>query len=90
MRDTWQFDEVFSSSVLLDYGKNRNNALDPAEVAAVAKTVRESLAQYNYYMNITINGKTLALAKPDILHGTYENGSLTLSFAQKPMAKTKD
>ncbi|OHV21582.1 DUF1007 family protein [Rhizobium sp. RMa-01] len=88
LRDTWQFDEVFSSSVLLDYDKNRNNALDPAEVAAVAKTVRESLAQYNYYMNITINGKTLALAKPDILHGTYENGSLTLSFAQKPMAKT--
>ncbi|WP_027681682.1 DUF1007 family protein [Rhizobium leguminosarum] len=88
LRDTWQFDEVFSSSVLLDFDKNRNNVLDPAEVAAVAKTVRESLAQYNYYTNVTINGKALAFAKPDVLHGTYENGSLILSFAQKPMAKT--
>ncbi|WP_042954754.1 DUF1007 family protein [Rhizobium leguminosarum] len=88
LRDTWRFDEVFSSSVLLDYDKNRNNTLDPAEIAAVAKTVRESLGEYNYYTNVTINGKPLALAKPDILHGTYENGSLTLSFSQKPVQKT--
>ncbi|MCJ9668831.1 MULTISPECIES: DUF1007 family protein [unclassified Neorhizobium] len=88
VRDTWRFDEVFSSSVLLDYDKNRNNTLDPAEVAAVAKTVQESLDRYNYYTNVTINGKSLALAKPDALHGTYENGYLTLSFSQKPVQKT--
>ncbi|NKJ77278.1 DUF1007 family protein [Rhizobium leguminosarum bv. viciae] len=88
LRDNWRFDEVFSSSVLLDYDKNRNNTLDPAEIAAVAKTVRESLGQYNYYTNVTINGKAVALAKPDVLQGTYEDGSLTLSFSQKPVQKT--
>jgi ABC-type uncharacterized transport system substrate-binding protein len=88
VRDVWRFDEVFSSSVLLDYDKNRNNKLDPAEVAAVAETVLGSLSQYNYYTNVTINGKPLVLAKPDVLHGFYENGSLTLSFSQKPAQRT--
>ncbi|QKK20499.1 DUF1007 family protein [Rhizobium indicum] len=88
LRDTWRFDEVFSSSVLLDYDKNGNNTLDAAELAAVAKTVRESLGQYNYYTNVTINGKAVTLAKPDVLHGAYENGSLVLSFTQKPAGKT--
>jgi ABC-type uncharacterized transport system substrate-binding protein len=88
VRDLWHFDEVFSSSVLLDFDKNANLKLDPAELDAVAKTVRSSLAQYNYYTNITINGKPLVLAKPDVFHATYEDGSLILSFSQKPTQKT--
>ncbi|MCS0461151.1 DUF1007 family protein [Rhizobium favelukesii] len=88
VRDVWRFDEVFSSSVMLDFDKNANLKLDPAELAAVADTVRNSLAQYNYYINITMNGKTVALAKPDVFHGAYEDGSLVLSFSQKPKQKT--
>lgn len=88
LRDTWRFDEVFSSSVLLDYDKNQNSTLDPTELTAVAKTVRNSLAQYNYYTSITINGKAVSLAKPEAMHAAYENGSLVLSFTQKPAERT--
>jgi len=88
LRDTWRFDEVFSSSVLLDYDKNQNSTLDPTELTAVAKTVRNSLAQYNYYTSITINGKAVSLAKPEAMHAAYENGSLVLSFTQKPAVRT--
>ena len=88
LRDTWRFDEVFSSSVLLDFDKNENSTLDPAELTAVAKTVRNSLAQYNYYTNITINGKAVPLDKPETMHAAFENGALILSFTQKPTEKT--
>ncbi len=88
VRDVWRFDEVFSSSVLLDFDKNNNSTLDPAELSAVAKTVQKSLAQYNYYTSITINGKAVALAKPEVMQAAYDQGSLTLSFAQKPADKT--
>ncbi|MGO4354994.1 DUF1007 family protein [Rhizobium sp. RAF36] len=88
LRDTWRFDEVFSSSVLLDFDKNGNSKLEPAELTAVAKTVRKSLAQYDYYTKITINGKAIKLAEPDVMHATYEDGSLILSFTQKPAERT--
>lgn len=88
LRDTWHFDELFSSTVVMDFDKNGNSTLDPAELAAVAGTMRDSLAQYGYYTNITVNGKAVRLAKPDVIHASYENGSLTLSFSQKPAEKT--
>ena len=88
LRDTWRFDEVFSSSVLLDFDKNGNSKLEPAELTAVAKTVRKSLAQYDYYTKITINGKAIKLAEPDVMHAAYEDGSLILSFTQKPVERT--
>lgn len=88
LRDTWHFDEVFSSSVLLDFDKNNNSTLDPAELEAVAKTVRTSLAKYNYYTSITVNGKPVPLAMPDVIHASYANDSLTLQFSQKPVHST--
>jgi ABC-type uncharacterized transport system substrate-binding protein len=88
LRDTWQFDEVFSSSVLLDFDRNKDSILDATELAEVAKTVRNSLAQYNYYTNVTINGKPVPLAKPDVIHASFKDGSLVLSFSQKPTEKT--
>jgi ABC-type uncharacterized transport system substrate-binding protein len=88
LRDIWRFDEVFSSSVLLDFDKNGNSKLEPAELTAVAKTVRKSLAQYDYYTKITINGKAIKLAEPDVMHAAYEDGSLILSFTQKPVERT--
>lgn len=88
VHDTWRFDEVFSSSVLIDFDKNQNGTLDPSELEAVAKTVRTSLAKYNYYTNITVNGKPVPLSKPDIIHASYENQALILSFSQKPVGPT--
>lgn len=88
LRDIWRFDEVFSSSVLLDFDKNENSTLDPEELLAVGKTVRESMAKYNYYTNVTINGKPVPLARPDIIHAAYQDQQLTLSFSQKPAQKT--
>lgn len=88
VQDVWRFDEVFSSSVLIDFDKNQNGTLDRSELEAVANTVRTSMAKYNYYTNITVNGKAVALAKPEIIHASYENQALILSFSQKPVAPT--
>ena len=88
LRHTWRFDEVFSSSVLLDFDKNENMTLDPPELAAVAKTVSASLSKYSYYTNITVNGKAVSLAKPDAIKATYVDQSLTLSFSLKPSQPT--
>lgn len=88
LRNIWQFDEVFSSSVLLDFDKNENLKLEAAELKAVGATVRKSLSQYDYYTNVLSNGKAVAMAKPDTIEASYQDGALTLRFSLKPLQKT--
>jgi ABC-type uncharacterized transport system substrate-binding protein len=88
LRNVWRFDEVFSSSVLLDFDKTGNLTLDASELKAVGKTVRNSLAQYNYYTNVTSNGKTVAMAKPEAIQADYKDNALILTFSLKPQQKT--
>jgi ABC-type uncharacterized transport system substrate-binding protein len=84
LRNVWRFDEVFSSSVLMDFDKNTNLKLDPDELKEVGKTVRDSLVDYDYYVNMTINGKPIKVAKPDVINVDYKDGQLLMFFAVKP------
>ncbi len=84
LRNVWRFDEVFSSTVVMDFDKNTDLKLEPNELAEVGKTVLDSLADYDYYMNLTINGKTITVQKPDIINVDYKDGQLLMFFAVKP------
>ena len=84
MRNVWRFDEVFSSSVLLDFDKNSNLKLDPDELAEVGSTVLESLADYSYYTFVTAGGKAVDFGKPEAIHVTYENQQIMMFFSMKP------
>ena len=84
LRNVWHFDELFSSSVVLDFDKNSNATLDPDELAEVGQTVMESLSEYNYYTTILDNGKTIKVNKPDHITVDYKDGQLLMMFAVKP------
>ncbi len=86
-RNVWRFDEVFTSSVVMDFDKNTDLKLEPNELAEVGKTVKDSLADYDYYMNLTMNGKNITVQKPDIIHVDYRDGQLLMFFAVKPVEK---
>jgi ABC-type uncharacterized transport system substrate-binding protein len=84
LRNVWRFDELFSSSVVMDFDKNSNAQLDPDELQEVGQTVLDSLAEYNYYTTISDNGKTIKVNKPDAITADYKDGQLLLMFAVKP------
>ena len=84
LRNVWRFDEMFSSSVVLDFDKNSNATLDPDELQEVGQTVLDSLEEYNYYTTILDNGKTVKVSKPEAIHADYKDGQLLLIFAVKP------
>lgn len=83
-RNVWRFDEVFSSSVVMDFDKNTDLKLEPGELADVGNTVRDSLVDYGYYMNLAVNGKIVSVQKPDVIHVDYKDGQLLMFFAVKP------
>lgn len=87
LRNVWRFDEVFSSSVVMDFDKNTDLKLEPAELEEVGTTVRDSLVDYDYYMNLSINGKNVTVQKPDVINVDYKDGQLLMFFAVKPAEK---
>lgn len=84
LRHIWRFDEIFSSSVVLDFDENRNLKLDDDELIEIGNIVRQSLAEFDYYTNVTVDGYNLSMSAPDILHADYADGQLLLFFAMKP------
>lgn len=84
LRNVWRFDEVFSSTVMLDFDKNANLKLDPEELAAVGKTVKQSLADFDYYTNITQNGQKIDIAAPEVINVDFKEGQLLMFFVVKP------
>ena len=84
LRNVWRFDEIFSSSVLLDFDKNTNLKLDADELVEIGRTVLESLADFNYYTSITGDGKTVGVSRPDVINVDFQDGQLLMFFAVKP------
>jgi ABC-type uncharacterized transport system substrate-binding protein len=84
LRHLWRFDDVFSSTVLMEFDKNADLKLDYAELQEVADTVFTSLAEYNYFQLLTRDGKDVAMKPPAELVATYENDQLTILFESEP------
>ena len=57
LRHLWRFDDLFSSTVLVEFDKNSDLKLDDAELQDVAQTIHDSLAEYNYFQLVTVDGK---------------------------------
>lgn len=89
LQNVWRFDEFFSSSVILDYDTNMDNQLTGDELTEIGDTVRESLAEYGYYTQISDNGENVPLAEPDVIHADMMDGQLLLIFSAKPSRPVK-
>ena len=84
VRNVWRFDELFSSSVLLDFDKNTNGKLDDSELAELGETMRTSLADFHYFTTITQDGKNIPVLKPDVIHVSVQDQQVLAFFAVKP------
>ncbi|MCO5065079.1 MAG: DUF1007 family protein [Rhizobiaceae bacterium] len=89
LRHLWRFDDVFSSTVIVEFDKNGDNKLDDAEMAAVRETVYNSLGDYNYFQLVTANGKDVAMQKPDEFVALFDNNQLIIMFKAQPKEPLK-
>ena len=84
LRHLWRFDDVFSSTVLMEFDKNADLKLDDAELKDVADTVYTSIADYDYFQMVTADGKDVAMDPPPNLMVNYENDQLVILFESQP------
>jgi ABC-type uncharacterized transport system substrate-binding protein len=87
LRHLWRFDDLFSSTVLVEFDKNSDLKLDDAELQDVSKTVYDSLAEYNYFQLVSVDGKDVAMKPPAGLMANFENNQLIILFESEPKEK---
>jgi len=80
----WRFDDLFSSTVLFEFDKNKDMKLDDSELRSVAETVHESLAEFGYFQFVTHDGKDVKMRAPAQLVATFDDNVLTIMFESKP------
>lgn len=85
----WRFDDLFSSTVLLEFDKDQDLELNEAELEEVASVVHASLAEFNYFQLVTANGKDVAMRAPDRLIATFEGQQLVIMFESQPASPLK-
>ena len=84
LQHLWRFDDLFSSTVLVEFDKNGDLKLDNAELLDVAQTVHASIADFNYFQVVTVDGKDVAMAPPPRMMANFENEQLIMMFESKP------
>jgi len=89
LRHVWRFDDVFSSTVLMEFDKNSDLKLDDTELDEVSKTVFDSLAEYGYFQLVSQDGKDVQMKPPAQLMANYENDQLIILFESEPTAPLK-
>lgn len=89
LRHLWRFDDLFSSTVVVEFDKNSDRKLDEAELESVRSTLFTSMAQYNYFQLVTADGKDVPLNPPDEFAVTLDNNQLIVMFQAKPKAPLK-
>ncbi|MFD2236419.1 DUF1007 family protein [Aureimonas populi] len=80
VRNIWRMDELFSSSVLFDFDRNRDGRLDEEELDAIGAVVRESLAEWGFYTFVEIAGREVKMRAPDQIRTLYQEGQLLMFF----------
>lgn len=89
LRHLWRFDDVFSSTVLMEFDKNGDLKLDDAELQEVSDTIYKSLADFGYFQIVTVDGKDVAMNPPPHLMANYEQDQLIVMFESSPKEPLK-
>jgi ABC-type uncharacterized transport system substrate-binding protein len=84
LRHVWRFDDLFSSTVLLEFDANADLELDSAELEKVGAVIHDSLSEFGYFQIVTADGKDVKMQAPDRIMANFEDNQLIILFESKP------
>lgn len=84
LQHNWIFDDVFSSTVLVEFDTNQDLKLDAAELKEVQTTIVNSIGEYNYFQKIVDNGADIKMARPPNLTAAMDDQTLVITFESAP------
>lgn len=84
LRHLWRFDDLFSSTVLLEFDKNSDLELDVEELEQVASVIHESLAEFDYFQFVTLDGQNIRMLPPERIIADFHDSQLIVLFETHP------
>ncbi len=76
----WTFDNMFSSMIISDYDKNKDNAFNRSEIEKIKKEAFENLKDFKYFTSIKINNKPFIVNFVKNFTAEIENSLLVYKF----------
>ena len=76
----WDFDEAFSAFAVQGYDTNGDGILTRQELQPFAEVNMKSLADYGYFTRVTLDGASIAFARPKDYFDVFNDEKLTLHF----------
>lgn len=77
---SWVFDDMFSSVVIKDYDKNKDQKFNQKELAKLKKEAFDYTAEYHYFTKLTLGKKQLPMGAPQNFTPTIKKGRLIYHF----------
>lgn len=89
LRHVWRFDELFTSTVIIEFDADSNGELEDTELDSVANTIASSIADFGYFQNIDVKGQDIDLEKVTQMAISIEDNQLLILFATIPATPVK-
>jgi len=80
----WRFDDVFSSTVLMEFDKNGDLLLDKNELIDLAHVINGSIAEFKYFQTVLADGNDVKMVRPQDLAADFTDNHLLIVFSSKP------
>ncbi len=80
VRHAWSFDPEYSAFVTQGLDANKDGKLSPDELAGLATTNTENLAEFGYFTKLKVAGREQTFTDPREAAMRMEGNALTLSF----------
>lgn len=84
LRHVWRFDDLFSSTVLIEFDMNADLELGADELDAVAAVIHESLAEFDYFQFVTLDGREIKMQPPERIIADFQDSQLIILFESYP------
>jgi ABC-type uncharacterized transport system substrate-binding protein len=79
-RQRWVFDEMFSSTMLSNFEKNKNQILDGGEIEEIKKGGFSNLRNYGYFTHIVIDGNIFEVTYVTDFSAEADDNKLIYTF----------
>lgn len=80
LRIIWAFDEMYSSSYLIDFDTDNSRSFDVSESAQIYDLAFKHLIQNNYFTYVQVNGQPLTIPEATDFLARYEDDILYYEF----------
>ncbi|MEM0900378.1 MAG: DUF1007 family protein [Pseudomonadota bacterium] len=84
LQNVWRFDELFTATVIFEFDLDGDNQLNEDEASELAKVITESLADYDYFLEVKTDDGNVSVQPVTDMRTMFDGPQMILFFTAKP------